>query len=270
MILEALVGFLQVLDPIGSGLSGGVQLVYESGGAAQAPWVYASVRVEPRAAFARCVVVAREGQPERESCERGDTLFERQEAGEYRAVRPIGPDMELEVRTASGSVVLYSTGGASTRRIGDQPVAYVPTTIVTRNVEGVVVRRLREHYAPSLLTALWGVFEEPTADGGWRTTLEFSLTRIGSGAAVRGDVTRTASVTPNGSRHPSGRRRSTGFHAATCRPRHCAGAVHVDLVRADPDPPIVPPHRPARDPPRTKRWSPATCHRIFEQQPAFT
>jgi len=33
-------------------------------------------------------------------------------------------------------------------------VACLPTTIITRNAAGSVTRRLREHYAPVLLTAI--------------------------------------------------------------------------------------------------------------------
>jgi hypothetical protein len=178
MIIEVAIGLLLVQDAIGSGLRDGVHLIYESGGTAQAPWIYESVRVVERGGFERCVVVARQGQAERESCVRGDTLFERQASGEHAAVRPIGPAMELELRTASGSVLHYTTGDVSTRRIGDRTVAFVTTTILTTNADGVVTRRLREEYAPSLLTALWGIFEQPDDAGGWRTATEFTLARI--------------------------------------------------------------------------------------------
>jgi hypothetical protein len=54
--------------PIGSGLSDGLTLVYESGGVAQTPWVYDSVHVVEREGFERCVRVARRGQrPDREN-----------------------------------------------------------------------------------------------------------------------------------------------------------------------------------------------------------
>jgi hypothetical protein len=73
--------------PIGSALSEGMELVYESRGAAQEPWVYDSVRVVERPNFDRCIITGRRSQPARESCVRGDTLFERGEADGYRAVR---------------------------------------------------------------------------------------------------------------------------------------------------------------------------------------
>lgn len=172
--------------PIGSALQDGVQLVYESGGAAQAPWVYDSVRVVVREDFDRCVIIYRPAQPVRESCIRADTLFERTAAAAYRAARPIGPNMQLQVRSASGDIVHYETSGLEVRRItGAAAVAYLPTVIVTQNPAGIATRRLREHYSPALLTAIWGVFEEPDESGGWTTVREFSLLVVRSSPELR-------------------------------------------------------------------------------------
>jgi hypothetical protein len=165
--------------PIGSALGAGVELVYESGGVAQAPWVYDSVRVVARESFDRCVVTHRRSQPARESCVRGDTLFERGESNSYRAVRPIGPNMQLDVHTAAGSTLHYTTQALGVERVaGGLEVASLTTTIITRNASGTVTRRLRERYATALLTAVWGVFEEPDESGGWRTGAEFSLVDV--------------------------------------------------------------------------------------------
>lgn len=174
------VGFaLMQAAPIGSALNEGTALVYESGGAAQAPWVYDAVSVVERPRFDRCVVTRRRSQSARESCVRGDTLFERGDSSTYRAVRPIGPGMRLDVRTASGDVLEYTTGDFTVERVAGGPeLVTLTTTIVTRNPSGTATRRLRERYAPSLLTAVWGAFEEPEDSGGWRGTLEFSLIEI--------------------------------------------------------------------------------------------
>lgn len=179
--------------PIGSGLSDGVALVYESGGVAQDPWVYDSVRIVVRDGFDRCVHIVRRSQPERETCVREDTLLERTDAGEYRRTRPIGPGMQLDVVTASGQVMRYETGAVASRRIAAAgEVSFVSTTITTRDKDGAVVRRLREEYAPALLTALRGTFEEPDGDGGWKTVRKFSLREIRVRPADRG----RPSVTP--------------------------------------------------------------------------
>lgn len=165
--------------PIGSALRDGVQLLYESAGVAQTPWVYDSVRVVVREEFDRCVITYRRSQPVREGCVRADTLFERTAPSVYRVVRPIGPNMQLELRSASGDILHYETRDFAIHRIaGAGEFSYLPTVIVTRTPAGSVTRRLREHYAPSLLTAIWGVFETPDDSGGWTTVREFSLLEI--------------------------------------------------------------------------------------------
>ena len=165
-------------DPIGSGLADGTRLVYESAGASQPPWIYDSVRVVQRAEFDRCVMVTRREQTPREHCARGDTLFVRQASGAYVVRRPLGPRMEMDVPTASGDVLYYTTGDADVREVAGVSVSFLPTTIVTRTSEGVATRRLREQYATSLLTALWGVFEQPDSTGGWTPSREFQLVEI--------------------------------------------------------------------------------------------
>jgi hypothetical protein len=172
-----LVGLAMVqAAPIGSALSEGIELVYESRGVAQAPWVYDSIRVVERQEFDRCIVTRRRSQPARESCVRGDTLFERSESDTYRAVRPVGPNMQFDVHTAAGAILHYRTGELEMERLaGGQEIPSLSTTIITKDPGGTVTRQLRERYAPALLTATWGVFEEPDETGGWRTVLEFSL-----------------------------------------------------------------------------------------------
>lgn len=180
ILIQCLIGLLAPQTPsIGAGLSNGVTLVYESNGIAQAPWLYESVTLVERSEFDHCVLVTRAGQAARESCVRGDTLFERTGDAAHQPTRPIGPDMRFEVRGASGGVVAYQTGAMATRQITDgTEIVHFPTTILTRDPEGAAIRRLREEYAPSLLTALHGVFEEPDGNGGWRTVQEFTLTGI--------------------------------------------------------------------------------------------
>lgn len=165
-------------DLIGSDLRDGMGLVYESGGIAQAPWIYDSVRVMSDEAFDRCVMIGRRGQPARASCARGDTLFGRIDDGSYRPARPIGENMEVRVFGRSGTVVTFTTGVMSTQRVQGREVRYLATTITTRDSAGVATRRLTEQYAPSLLTALSGTFETPEPDGGWRVASQFALIAI--------------------------------------------------------------------------------------------
>lgn len=166
------------VPPAGIGLSDGVQLVYASGDSRQAPWIYDSVRVVRHADFPRCVRVVRRGQRAQETCLRGDTLFERGATGDYRATRPVGPGMRLRTRTARGNTLDYQTGELVMRRGPDgADMVVIQTMIVTRDSTGTVTQRLREEYAPSLLTAIGGVFDVPDGDG-WRTTREFRLAEI--------------------------------------------------------------------------------------------
>jgi hypothetical protein len=125
----------------GSALSRGVQLVYASAGVEQAPWVYDSLTVS--------TVVS----------------------------RPIGEHMRLEKPLANGGRVVYETGARASHKIGETMYIGIPTTVTTYDSAGKVLRRLREDYAPALLTALRGVFEEPDANG-WRVTREFGLKRL--------------------------------------------------------------------------------------------
>jgi hypothetical protein len=172
--------------PIGSALGEGTELVYESRGVAQAPWVYDSVRVVARQGFDRCIITKRRSQAARESCVRADTLFQRTGSNPYRAVRPIGPNMQLDVRTAAGEILHYTTQEVEIERVAEGlDVAVLLTTIVTRGPSGTVTRRLRERYAPAVLTAVWGVFEEPDESGGWTSVLEFSLIDVRSPVAHR-------------------------------------------------------------------------------------
>jgi predicted secreted Zn-dependent protease len=169
----------RIAAPIGSALSDGVQLVYVSADVAQAPWVYDSVRVVERAGFDRCVVVARAGQELRESCVRGDTLFEGSAAGAHTVTRPVGANMTLTVTAASGGVLEYTTEHVVVQRMRDgMDLPTVRTVIIIRDSAGTIIRRLREDYAPTLLTAAHGVFEEPDDAGGWKTIREFSLSAV--------------------------------------------------------------------------------------------
>jgi hypothetical protein len=78
------------------------------------------------------VVSVRRPQPEREHCARGDTLFERTDGAAFRAIRPIGAGMALDVPSAAGGMMRYSTGAASVQRVtADLDVAYIPTTILS-------------------------------------------------------------------------------------------------------------------------------------------
>jgi hypothetical protein len=87
--------------------------------------------------------------------------------------------MTLTVTAASGKVLEYATDRVGLLRTGDgMELPIVRTTILTRDSAGTIIRRLREDYAPTLLTAARGVFEEPDDAGGWRTVRVFALRSV--------------------------------------------------------------------------------------------
>jgi hypothetical protein len=168
-------------------LEPGMQLVYESGGAAGSPWRVESVdRDLTLGGRAGCLRVRfapggpRAGADERVTCAADGTLLAWDTASrEWRASRPIAPNRTLDVPTRTGTA-RYSTGRAADDTIAGVRVAVVETTVLTIDSTGRTVRRLRERYAPSLGTATWGAFEvpDPLAAGVWRVTQEFRLIAI--------------------------------------------------------------------------------------------
>jgi hypothetical protein len=88
--------------------------------------------------------------------------------------------MTLVVPQRSGGRLEYSTGRAEVRVVSGRSILVVPTSIVTVDASGTPTRRLREHYALALATAVEGVFEVPdaTAASGWREQQRFTLVRL--------------------------------------------------------------------------------------------
>jgi hypothetical protein len=167
--------------PVGERLAPGLELVYASGGTVQAPWVYDSVVYDRSpSGYQSCVRFQRRGQPPREVCVRGDTLFEGAADGRLRPSRPAGSDMRFVTPLARGGYVVYETGQPVGRRVDTTDLLVIPTVITTHDSAGVAIRRLREEYAPGLVTAVEGTFEEPDPEreGAWRMVREFRLVRI--------------------------------------------------------------------------------------------
>ncbi len=178
--------------PAGGGAPGaqlrqGMELRYESGGAAQPPWTVDSLvlgaTLRPGM---ECAVVRLRRNPDRppdESrlCVGHDTLYRYEPtAGDWAISRPVGPGMVWETRQPGGDRVRYETGARAEETISGLVIAVVPTTILTTDSLGAPKRRLRERYALSLTTATGGVFEVPdsAAAGGWRASQAFELREI--------------------------------------------------------------------------------------------
>jgi hypothetical protein len=171
----------------GSSLRAGMRLVYSNDGQRQEPWIIDSVRVGGLTpAQSDCVtywIRLRASQPseERTMCVRG-TMLQRWDAslGALRDERPVVPRQRWNVGRANGDLATYETGDLEEATIGTHKFLALTTTVTTRNMVGVVLRRLRERYVLVLLTASDGVFEvaDSTATDGWRATQRFVLNEI--------------------------------------------------------------------------------------------
>ena len=174
----------------GSLLRPGMQLIYTSDGQDQAPWHIDSIRLDaPLRPGSECAILHQRRQAgqaqsdESRLCLANDTLFTwSEERNEWRPQRPVGPGMVMDFTRSNGSKVRYEVGGAGQERIEglSSPVPVVLTTVITMDSSGRPLRRLREQYAVTLLTATGGEFEVPdsTAAEGWRSQQRFKLREI--------------------------------------------------------------------------------------------
>lgn len=168
----------------------GMELVYSSNDQDQPPWFIDSVRADSSLRpGSDCVVLHQRRQPgqaqpeESRLCLANDTLFSwSTERNEWRPQRPVRPGMVMEFTRANGSKVRYEVGGTGQERVTGlpAPVPVVLTTVTTMDSLGRPVRRLRELYAISLVTATGGEFEvaDSTAADGWKSQQRFRLNRI--------------------------------------------------------------------------------------------
>jgi hypothetical protein len=176
---------------VASRLTKGAQLFYFTDGRAQPPWIVDSVQTgqsfRPNADCASMTIrrTPSDTKPERSRvCVSGDTLY-RLEAGkkDWKAARPVGPDMTLLMVTARGDSILYETGALGEDLISGDAIPVVSTTITTVDAKGQRRRRIRERFAVSLATATTGVIElpDPAAPGNWMVKHNYSLKELKPG-----------------------------------------------------------------------------------------
>jgi hypothetical protein len=171
---------------LGSMLRAGTELVYESGDSQQ-HWVVETLEQPASiAGLTQCVRmdVRRAPAPARAEsrawCVQDRRLKSWNDSSmELTPLRPVGPDMTLELPLEKG-MVRYETGAFELDTIGGMIIEVVPTTVTTLDSAGHAVRRLRERYAVGLVTATRGTFEEPDSvqPGSWRTRQEFRLVAV--------------------------------------------------------------------------------------------
>ena len=174
------------VDDFAKGLTAGMSLTYESEGIAQSPWHVDTVQfgasVGGKSSVVRVVQRMRADAPPtaRAFLVENDVLSLWDAANsQWRRQRPLAPRREIEVPQANGDTARVTTADTSYAHVGERKILVLQTTFLTRNRAGRVVRRLTEEYAPSLATAVSGVFEvADSASGAWRTTQRFRLVAI--------------------------------------------------------------------------------------------
>jgi hypothetical protein len=174
----------------GSHLVAGMELVYASGGAENAPWIV-EARRDTAVSGARCSIVSMKTNPvqpaeRRFTCLSNDSLLVFDPGSlNLRLLRPVGSSMKAEVR-GRVTVATYETAAAQADTVSGVVLQVIPTVVTTRDSTGRVLRRLRERFAVGLGTAVGGVFEVPdsTQASGWRVEREFALVRIVSPPAT--------------------------------------------------------------------------------------
>ena len=174
--------------PIGGDLRPGMELVYESNGKAQPPWlVDSAVAGLPLDQYRGCarILLRRRPSPapaeESRHCVSGDTLFAWNARDSlWRPQRPVGPGMRMSFPRAGGDTVRYETTEPMEEVVSGRRIRVIETTVTTVDSLGRPKRRLRERYAPALATATGGRFEVPdaAAPGGWRIEQAFELSVI--------------------------------------------------------------------------------------------
>jgi len=100
--------------------------------------------------------------------------------GQLRPARPLLPRQRLAVAGPNRTTLLFQTDSLDVQMAGGHAFDLVFTTVTTSDSTGRVVRRLRESFAPALLTATEGIFEVPdsTQADGWRIVSRFRLADI--------------------------------------------------------------------------------------------
>jgi hypothetical protein len=174
-------------------LGTGTRLWYSSDGKEGDPWtVERIVHDTTLGGLDRCAVIQLRTSPSQTTpeirtwCVRSDSLFAWDAAQQsHRLLRPVGANMTVTIPSPRGGSATYTTGTMEEWRYADDAISIgtrvLPTEVVSRDSTGRVIRRLREHYALSLATAVSGVFEVPDSarTSGWREERAFTLTRVG-------------------------------------------------------------------------------------------
>ena len=188
ILVAALSGYThQSPERISSLLRPGMQLVYGSG-VNQSPMIVDSVSHDTTlGGRSGCVRIRqRASRPDavletRAYCSDAMLMYTWDDTSSSpRASRPLRSGDSLRVSLRNGGSAVFTTTIAAAETISARVVRVIPTTVLTRDSTGRVIRRLTERFSIGLATATGGVFEVPdsTQVGGWRVTQRFELTAI--------------------------------------------------------------------------------------------
>lgn len=171
---------------LASQLQDGMRLEYVSEGGPASSWLVGTatpVANTPAGSDCMRYVVQKGPEPgaadSLRQCVRGDTLFAIDRYGEWVPMRPVGPNMRLEIRRTNGST-LIETAGSAADTVSGVAVPVVVTTYTIRGPNGQAIQQLRERFAVSLGTATRGTFYEAdsSAPDGWKVQRNFHMTAI--------------------------------------------------------------------------------------------
>jgi hypothetical protein len=169
----------------GSRLRPAMRMLYKSG--TDQLWTIDSLSTDTTLAGApHCVRMVLRTSPQsrpgtRGFCTRAGVLYSYDaETRQLRPARPLLPRQRLTIVGPNRTTLLFETDSLDVQMAGGYALDLLFTTVTTSDSSGRVIRRLREAFAPALLTAAEGTFEVPDSAqaGGWRVVSSFRLSDI--------------------------------------------------------------------------------------------
>jgi hypothetical protein len=171
---------------LASQLQDGMRIEYAADGGPPSAWIVGTaIPVANTPAGSDCMRYVIQKGPEPgaadtlRQCVRGDTLFAIDRYGEWTAMRPVGPNMRLEIRRTNGST-LIETAAVAADTVSGVAIPVVITTYTIRGPNAQAIQQLRERFAVSMGTATRGTFYEadPAAPDGWKVQRTFRMSAL--------------------------------------------------------------------------------------------
>lgn len=167
-------------------LEDGMRIEYTADGGPPSTWLIGTAHVvanSPAGSDCMRYVIQKGPEPgaadSLRQCVRGDTLFAIDRYGDWVPMRPVGPNMRLEIRRTNGST-LIETAAVAADTVSGVTIPVVVTTYTIRGPGGQAIQQLRERFAVSFGTATRGTFYEAdsSAPDGWKVQRAFRMSAI--------------------------------------------------------------------------------------------